>query len=79
MMSSLYVLQSQVRPRIKTCADCKHYVNNTQKCSKFVYMNVVTAEKVYLDASVMRTDPSLCGMGAIHYEYDPNKKEYLKS
>lgn len=75
--SSLYVVHSPYVPKVKTCSDCKYYVNNTQKCSKFVYMNIVTAEKVYLDAKIMRAETSFCGFGGVHYEYDPKKHQHM--
>lgn len=74
-MSSLYIVYSPLTPpRIKTCADCKYYISISNKCSKFVYLNIVTAEKVLLDAKVMRQETSFCGFGGVHFEYNPKTR-----
>lgn len=73
MSSSLYVVKTNLMSRIKTCADCKYYVSSNRKCAKFVYINIVTAERVLLDAKVMRSETSFCGFGAVHYEYNSKK------
>ncbi len=72
-MSSLYVVYSKHTPRVKTCADCKYFVPQNRKCSKFQFIDIVTAEKVVLDAKIMRSETSFCGFGGVHYEYDPKK------
>ncbi len=72
-MSSLYVVRSNLMPRIKTCSDCKYYVSTNNKCAKFVYIDIVTADRVLLDAKLMRSETSFCGFGAVHYEHKPKK------
>ncbi len=77
-MSSLYVVYAKNMPRVKTCADCKYFVPQNRKCSKFHFVDIVTAEKVVLDAKIMRSETSFCGFGGVHYEYDP-KKSYMNN
>jgi len=79
MSSSLYVVKSNLIPRVKICSDCKYYSSVTQKCAKFVYINIITAERVLLDAKIMRSETSFCGFGAVHYEYNPKKYNNKKN
>lgn len=66
----LYLLQNH---NIKICANCKFFISNKNKCSKFGNINIITGKYNYEDAIEVRNNYDKCGEDAIFY-----KKNYFK-
>ena len=48
----------------KTCTDCKFFIANKKKCSKFVDVDLVTGDRYYHDAHYVRNNENDCGKDA---------------
>lgn len=52
----------------KKCCDCRHFMADTNKCSKFGEMDVVTGTKEYDYAISSRRSEDKCGKNATDFE-----------
>jgi len=66
----LYFIQNQNKP---ICGDCKYFIPNKNKCSKFGNVNIITGRYNYENATSVRTDENKCGEYGIFY-----KKNHFK-
>ena len=77
--SSLYRTSSIQSKPIKSCSNCKNYVeilykesiaigNYYGKCSKFIEINHATGEIDYSSALVVRNDETKCGKNGKYFE-----------
>jgi hypothetical protein len=66
----LYILENHNK---KICADCKFFISNKNKCSKFGDVDIITGISYYEDAIKVRNDDNKCGEDAIFF-----KKNYFK-
>ena len=51
---------------VKLCVNCKYFERS--KCKRFVDIDVVTGDSLYLDAQVSRNEEALCGLSGKLYE-----------
>ena len=56
----LYILENHNK---KICADCKFFISNKNKCSKFGDLDIITGISYYEDAIKVRNDDNKCGKG----------------
>lgn len=66
----LYLIQNQNKP---ICANCKFFIPNKNKCSKFGDVDIITGKYSYESATIVRNDENKCGEYAIFY-----KNNYFK-
>ena len=66
----LYLLQNH---NTKICANCKFFISNKNKCSKFGDIDIITGKHNYENAIIVRNDNDKCGEDAIFF-----KKNYFK-
>ena len=66
----LYLIRNH---NTKICANCKFFISNQNKCSKFGDMDIITGKYNYEDAIIVRNDDAKCGEDAILFE-----KNYFK-
>jgi len=66
----LYFIQNQNKP---ICGNCKYFIPNENKCSKFGDVNIITGKYTYEKAKSIRNDENKCGEYGIFY-----KKNYFK-
>lgn len=66
----LYLIQNH---NTKICANCKFFISNENKCSKFGDLDIITGKYNYEDANIVRKDNYKCGEDAIFF-----KKNYFK-
>ena len=52
----------------KKCCDCRHFMADTHKCSKFGEMDIVTGTKEYDYAISSRRSEDKCGKEAVDFE-----------
>lgn len=64
-----YLLQNQNK---KICANCKFFISNENKCSKFGVIDIITGKFNYEEAIIVRKDEEKCGDDAIFF-----KKNYF--
>jgi hypothetical protein len=57
----------------KICANCKFFISNKNKCSKFGDINIITGKYNYERAVEVRNNYDKCGEDAIFF-----KKNYFK-
>ena len=55
-------------PTSKICNDCKYFIANDRKCSKFGEVNIITGKEIYEKAIDMRENNSKCGKDAQYFE-----------
>jgi hypothetical protein len=53
---------------VKVCANCKHFIGDTKKCSVYGELNIVTGTSQYEDAIDIRKDNKKCGKNAVLFE-----------
>jgi len=66
----LYLIKNQNKP---TCANCKFFIPNKNKCSNFGDIKVITGKYTYEPAISVRNDEDKCGENALFF-----KKNNLK-
>ncbi len=64
------ILQNQNK---KLCVNCRFFISNNNKCSKFGTIDIITGEHEYDKAIDVRQDEYKCGDDAIFFE-----KNYLR-
>ena len=57
----------------KICKDCKYYIGDAQKCKYFSDINLVTGEKTYKYAELMRRYDDKCSEDAKYFEINKIK------
>lgn len=57
----------------KICKDCKYFIGDTKKCQYFSETNLVTGEKTYKYAEIMRKYDDECGEDAKYFEINKIK------
>jgi len=57
----------------KICANCKFFISNENKCSKFGDIDIITGKYNYEYATLVRNNENKCGEDAIFF-----KKNYFK-
>jgi hypothetical protein len=55
-------------PKVKICKDCTYFSPVNRECTYFSDTNLVSGEKTYQYASLMRTSENKCGENAKHFE-----------
>jgi len=68
--TDLYLIETQNK---KICANCKFFIANKKKCSKFGNVSIITGKHSYDRASIVRNDEDKCGEDAIFF-----KKNHFK-
>jgi hypothetical protein len=61
----MYFIQNQHK---SICANCKFFIANTNECSKFGEINIITGKYSYEKASSVRNDEDKCGEYAIFFK-----------
>jgi hypothetical protein len=52
----------------KICNDCKYFIANDRKCSKFGEVNIITGRETYEKALDIRENDNKCGEDAKYFE-----------
>ena len=52
----------------KICNDCKYFIANDRKCSKFGEVNIITGKETYEKALDIRENDNKCGEDAKYFE-----------
>jgi len=61
----LYLLQNHNK---KICADCKFFIPNGNKCSKFGDLDIISGKHNFENAIIVRNDENKCGEDAIFFK-----------
>ena len=75
-ISSTILKNNKITTANKLCKDCKYFIANEKKCKYFNDINLVTGQKTYKYASIMRDiTEDKCGIDAKYFK--ENKIKFI--